>query len=97
VRELDDAVIERNYAKEPLTSDELRTILKAAGRVEAVLNTRHATVKANGWKECAPSASAIAYIDAVRAEPNLIRRPILVKDGRAVVGNDADAIRCMLR
>jgi arsenate reductase-like glutaredoxin family protein len=95
VRELDDAVIERNYAKEPLTSDELRTILKAAGGVEAVLNTRHATVKANGWKECAPSA--IAYIDAVRAEPNLIRRPILVKDGRAVVGNDADAIRCMLR
>jgi arsenate reductase len=95
VRELDDAVIERNYAKEPLTDKELRTILAAAGGVEAVLNTRHATAKANGWKQTAPSAAV--YIEAVRKEPNLIRRPILIRGGRAVVGRDDDAIRSLLQ
>ena len=30
---------------------------KGAGSVAEVLNTRHATAKANGWKETAPSKS----------------------------------------
>ncbi|MHC4940808.1 MAG: arsenate reductase family protein [Planctomycetota bacterium] len=93
MREYD--VVERNYAKEPLAAAELRSILKAAGGVAAVLNTRHATAKANGWKDAPPSRTV--YIEAVLAEPNLIRRPILVRDGRAVVGRDEAAIRELLR
>ena len=94
MRELDDSVIERNYAKEPLTQAELRTILKAAGGVKAVLNTRHATAKANGWKDSPPTAPI--YIEAVQKEPNLLRRPILVRNDKAVVGRDEDAIRSLL-
>jgi arsenate reductase len=95
VRELDPSVTERNYAKDPLTKTELRSILKAAGGVAAVLNTRHATAKANGWKEKAPTQAA--YIEAVREEPNLIRRPILVSGDEAVVGRNEEGIRALLR
>jgi len=94
VHEIDPSVTERNYAKEPLTEAELRSILKASGGVAAVLNTRHATAKANGWKEKPPSAAA--FIAAVRKEPNLIRRPILVSGNRAAVGRDESGIRSML-
>jgi len=94
VHELDPGVRERNFAKEPFTKAELRAVLKAAGGVAAVLNTRHAIAKANGWKERPPAAAA--YIDAVLATPNLIRRPILLRRGRAVVGRDEAAVRALL-
>lgn len=94
VRELDPGVTERNYAKEPLTEAELKGILQAAGGVAAVLNTRHATAKANGWTDAPPSPSE--FIAAVREEPNLIRRPILVHGGRAVVGRDEMSLRSLL-
>ena len=89
-----DALTERNYAKQPLTRAEVKAILEAAGCVEEVLNTRHATAKANGWKEKAPSKSVFA--DAVLEEPNLLRRPITVSGGKAVVGRDEAAIRTLL-
>jgi len=94
VHELDPTVTERNYAKQPLTAAELRSILAAAGGVPAVLNARHATAKANGWRENPPTQAQ--YIAAVQKEPNLIRRPILVKDGAAVVGRDEGALRLLL-
>jgi arsenate reductase-like glutaredoxin family protein len=77
-----------------LTAAEIRSIVKAAGGVAAVLNTRHAIAKANGWKESAPSAAA--FIAAVQEHSNVIRRPILVKDGKAVVGRDETATRELL-
>ncbi|MEM8884785.1 MAG: ArsC/Spx/MgsR family protein [Planctomycetota bacterium] len=94
MRELDDDVDERNYDKVPLTKAELRAILKAAGGVSAVLNTRHATAKAQGWKEQPPSDGD--YIEAVLAEPNLLRRPVLLHDGGAIVGKDEAAVRALL-
>jgi arsenate reductase len=94
VRELDDSTVERDYAKESLTTAELRSILAAAGGVSALLNTRHATAKANGWKENPPPQAQ--YIAAVQEEPNLIRRPILVRGKRAVVGREPEAIRALL-
>ena len=90
-----DSLTERNYAKQPLTRAEVNAILKAAGSVQEVLNTRHATAKANGWKEKAPAKSVFAA--AVLEEPNLIRRPITLHGGRAVVGRDEEAIRALLR
>jgi len=88
-------VVERNFAKDPLTASEIRSIVKAAGSVAAVLNTRHAIAKENGWKERAPTQAA--FIAAVQEQSNVIRRPILVRDGAAVVGNDPDAVRSLLK
>ena len=93
MRETGAEVTERNYAKMPLTGDEVRAIVEIAG-VPAVLNTRHELAKANGWKERPPSADA--FVAAVVAEPNLLRRPILVRGRRVVVGKDEAAIRDLL-
>lgn len=77
-----------------MTATEIRSIVQAAGGVAAVLNTRHAIAKENGWKDTAPSQAA--FIAAVQEQSNVIRRPILVKDGKAVVGKDEDSLRSLL-
>jgi arsenate reductase (glutaredoxin) len=93
VRETGVEVIERNYATKPLTEEEVRAIVRAAG-VAGALNARHAVSKEKGWKEHPPGVDE--FVRAVLAEPNLLRRPILVRDGRALVGKDAEAIRSFL-
>jgi regulatory protein spx len=94
VRELDEGVEERNYAKQPLERKELQAILKVASVAE-VLNTRHKTAKEHGWKEKAPSKKA--FLEAALEENNLLRRPIVIHNGQAVVGSkDLDAIRTLL-
>ena len=88
-------VDERNYAKLPLTKKEIGVILDAAGSVAAVLNTRHAISKENGWRDKPPSRSA--FIKAAAETPNLLRRPILVRNGKAVVGNDVEGAKKLLK
>ncbi len=95
MRKLSKGVLERNYAKDPLQRSEVHAILKASGSVAAVLNTRHATAKAHGWSDKAPANGV--FVRAAVKEPNLLRRPILLKGGRAAVGRDEDAIRKLLR
>lgn len=73
---------------------EIDRILKAASSVEDVMNTRHKTVKANGWKTKAPSKAA--FLKAAVEENNLLRRPILLHDGQLVVGRDLEAIEALL-
>jgi len=92
VRELDPDVVERNYAKEPLVRRELDAILKAAG-VSNVMNARHKIAKENGWKNTAPSKTA--FIKAALEEPNLLRRPITLRDGKIAVGRDENDIRTL--
>jgi len=89
-----EALVERNYHKEPLTRAEVEAIVRAAGSVAAVLNTRHATAKSRGWKDAPPSRAA--FVAAVLEEPNLLRRPVTVKGGRAVVGGSGKEIRALL-
>lgn len=86
MRELLPGIEERNYAKEPLTAAEIEAIVTAAGGVAPVLNTRHEVAKARGWATKPPSAKE--FVAAAVGEPNLLRRPIVVKDGRVVVGKD---------
>jgi arsenate reductase-like glutaredoxin family protein len=64
------------------------------GGPAAVLNTRHAEAKARGWKEAPPDVAT--FVAAVLVEPNLLRRPILVRGKRIVVGKDDAAIRKLL-
>jgi arsenate reductase-like glutaredoxin family protein len=86
---------QHNYAKVPLRRKDLEAILAAAGSVAEVLNTRHKTAKENGWKEKAPSKTA--FIKAALEEPNLLRRPIVLRGKKIVVGKDLDGIRKLLR
>lgn len=82
-------VEEINYAKTGLTEAVVKDIVAKAGSVAAVLNTRHAIAKQNGWATSPPSATAFAR--AVVADPNLLRRPILVLGDRVIVGFDKPA------
>lgn len=82
-----------NYAKRALTVEEVQALVAAAGSVSAVLNTRHAIAKEKEWAKNPPSAGEFAQ--AVSAEANLIRRPILLLEekgeARAIVGFDREA------
>lgn len=79
----------RDYAKEPLSKDELLALVKLAGGVAKVLNTRHAIAKEKGWKDAPPSPEEFAA--AFAKEPNLLRRPLLVSGKKVVVGFDEKA------
>ncbi len=78
-----------NYAKRPLTGDEVRTIVRAAGAVAPVLNLRHAEAKARGWAASPPSVDELAEL--APREPNVLRRPVLVIGERAIVGWQREA------
>ncbi len=80
---------EVDYAKQGLTADTVEDIVAKAGSVAVVLNTRHAIAKAKGWAEKPPSAAVFAK--AVAAEPNLLRRPILIDGKKVIVGFDKPA------
>jgi Spx/MgsR family transcriptional regulator len=82
-------VEEIDYAKRPLTEAMVTDLVERAGGVAPVLNTRHATAKANGWVTAPPASAAFAR--AVVAEVNLLRRPILVTDSGLIVGFDRAA------
>jgi arsenate reductase-like glutaredoxin family protein len=89
LREHEVELDEINYAKTGLDEATIKAIVAKAGGVAAVLNARHATAKANDWATRPPSAAAFAR--AAAADPNLLRRPILIAGDRVIVGFDAKA------
>ena len=80
---------EINYAKTGLTEATVKQLVAKAGGVAAVLNTRHATAKENGWVDKPPSAAEFAK--AVVADVNLLRRPIYIDGDKVIVGFDKPA------
>jgi arsenate reductase-like glutaredoxin family protein len=80
---------EVNYAKTALDAATVETLVAKAGGVLAVLNTRHAIAKENGWAAAPPDPATFAK--AVANEPNLLRRPIVVAGKRLIVGFDQAA------
>jgi arsenate reductase-like glutaredoxin family protein len=78
-----------DYAKKPLDEASVRAIIKAAGSVGAVVNTRHATAKEKGWVDSPPDADTFAK--AVGKDPNLLRRPIFIAGKKFIVGFDKAA------
>jgi arsenate reductase-like glutaredoxin family protein len=75
-----------DYAKKPLDEATVRSIVKKAGGVAAVLNTRR-------WGKDNPQPSVDDFIKAVAKEPNMLKRPILVAGNKIVVGFDEAAYR----
>ncbi len=80
-----------DYAKQGLDEATVLSLVAKAGSVAAVLNVRHETAKAKGWGEKPPDAKTFAT--AVAKEPNLLKRPILVVGGKAIVGFDQAAYK----
>jgi arsenate reductase-like glutaredoxin family protein len=89
LRNAKHAVDEINYAKTGLTEATIREIVAKAGSVAAVLNTRHALAKQNGWANAPPSTAVFAK--AAAADVNLLRRPILIDGDKVIVGFDRAA------
>ena len=84
-----------NYAKAELSEAAVKHIVAKAGGVAAVLNVRHATAKSRGWATKPPGVGEFAK--AVIAEPNLLKRPILIDGDRVIVGFDRAAYARMGR
>lgn len=94
MRELAPDVIERNYSKTPLTKAEVEELLSVAPSIADVINTRHAIAKERGWRTTPPSKKDL--IAAALEDNNVLRRPVTIRDGRAVIGADEDALRALL-
>ena len=77
---------EIDYARTALSAATVEDIVRRAGSVMAVLNTRHAIAKAQGWATKPPSRAEFAR--AVEGDVNLLRRPILIDGDRVIVGFD---------
>lgn len=89
MRKLPLELTEIDYARKPLDAAVVEDVVARAGGVAAVLNTRHATVNARGWKDRPPAVAE--FVRAVVAEPNLLRRPILIAGKELVIGFDRAA------
>jgi arsenate reductase-like glutaredoxin family protein len=89
LRKLPLELTEIDYARKPLDAAAVEDIVRRAGGVAAVLNTRHATVKEKGWVAKPPSPAE--FVKAVAKEPNLLRRPIVVAGDKIIIGFDRDA------
>lgn len=77
----------RNLDKERLSSEELEKLIGDRDHTE-FLNSRNETYRKKKMKDNPPSRA-----DAIRmmaADPNLIRRPVVVAGGRVVLGFDPD-------
>jgi arsenate reductase-like glutaredoxin family protein len=92
LRSLGVQLQERDLGKEPLNERELQTLIGTADVAE-FLNTRSARYRDRGLKAKPPTkAQAITWM---AQDPNLIKRPIIVKGQMAVIGFDEAKIRAL--
>jgi arsenate reductase-like glutaredoxin family protein len=73
----------RDFFKEPFTEDEL-TRLIGSNTLAEFLSTRARSFKERRWDKKLPTKKEA--VAAIIADPTLLRRPILVANGRIVVG-----------
>ncbi|OHX34165.1 arsenate reductase (glutaredoxin) [Methylomonas sp. LWB] len=83
------------YLKTPPTVAELRDILGKLGiKPRDLMRTKEPEYKDNGLGD--PSLSDEALIEAMVRIPKLIERPIVLKDGKAVIGRPPEAVLAIL-
>lgn len=92
LQEHDVAFTYREYTKDPLSEDEIRTVLAKLGmRPREVLRTRDAK-KAGLTGDEADDA----LISAMAANPRLLQRPIAVLGDKAALGRPFDKVLSVL-
>jgi arsenate reductase-like glutaredoxin family protein len=91
---LGDDLDERDYAKRPLDSDELKALFRGRDARE-FLNVKSPAYKQMGLAgKSLTSDQAIALMER---EPNLIKRPIVVAGKNMIAGFDRDRLRDLLK
>jgi Spx/MgsR family transcriptional regulator len=79
---------EREYGKNPLSEKELREII-GAEPIEMFLNTRTPLYREKNMKQEPPSKDEA--IKLMLKDPNLLKRPVIIKGKRKLTGfNEAD-------
>lgn len=90
LQELGIAAEERDMSKQPLSADEVRTLI-GDRELKPFLNTRTEMYRDRGMKTNPPEKDEAILLMAENA--NLIRRPLLVSDDAIVFGFDEEAYR----
>lgn len=83
-----------NYMKEPLSTDEIKDLIKKLG-IKPIELVR---IKEEIWKENFKDKKLTdsQIIEVMHLHPNLIQRPIVVKGNNAVIGRPPELIRELL-
>ena len=84
---------EREYGKKPLTEKELREII-GEDRVENYLNTRTPLYREMNMKQKPPSKEEA--IKLMLKDPNLLKRPVIIKGKTKLAGFDEAAVKKIL-
>ena len=86
---------EQNLGKEPLTKEEILTILsKTENGVESIVSKKNRYAKALNCDIDELSVSEV--IDFIQENPRILKSPILIDDKRLQVGYKEDDIRAFL-
>jgi arsenate reductase-like glutaredoxin family protein len=84
---------EREYGKSPFSEKELRDLV-AGVEVENFLNSRNALYRERNMKQKPPSREEA--IKLILREPNLLKRPIIVKGHQKILGfSEAEAAKLL--
>lgn len=84
---------ERELGKTPMTSEEL-DLLIGQHDYKLFLNSRNELYRARKMKEHPPTRAEAVKLMA--SEPNLIKRPLLVRGQKVVYGFDEDGFRSLM-
>jgi len=84
----------RDLSQEPLTVAELEELIGNRDYKE-FLNTRNELYRTSNMKEHPPSRAEA--IKLMAKEPNLIRRPVVLRGSQMVLGFDEEAYRKLLK
>lgn len=82
------------YLETPPSKEELKALLKMLGiSARELMRTKEAIYKELGLKEVEDEEK---LIEAMVAHPKLIERPIVIKDGKAIIGRPPEKVITLL-
>jgi Spx/MgsR family transcriptional regulator len=84
---------EREYGKKPFTEKELRELVGDLP-VEAILNSRNELYRERNMKQKPPAQEEA--IKLILKEPNLLRRPVIVKGKKKILGFNESEVAKLL-
>jgi Spx/MgsR family transcriptional regulator len=84
---------EREYGKNPFNEKELRELI-ADEPVENILNSRNEIFRQRNMKQKPPSKEEA--IKLILKEPNLLRRPVIVKGKKKILGFNESEVAKLL-
>jgi Spx/MgsR family transcriptional regulator len=87
------AMEEREYGKNPLSEKELRDVI-GDGPIEKFLNTRTPLYREKNMKQKPPSKDEA--IDLMLKDPNLLKRPVIIKGKKILTGFDEADLKQIL-